>query len=69
MDVNEILQQLMEERDRLDEAIIAIERLAAERTTRRGRPPNWLVEERAGKRSAEGGKPSRGRKRSAKKRI
>jgi hypothetical protein len=62
MDVHGILQQLIEERDRLDEAIVAIERLAAERTTRRGRPPAWLIEGRA---TQEPTKRPRGRKKSA----
>jgi hypothetical protein len=39
MDVNKMLAALRAERDQLDEAILAFERLAAGRGKRRGRPP------------------------------
>ena len=43
MDVNEILKGLREEREQLEEAIIALERLQASVGKRRGRPPAWLA--------------------------
>jgi hypothetical protein len=43
MDIQKMIRELEDERDRLDEAILALERLAA--TTRaRGRPPRWRKE-------------------------
>ena len=43
MDINNMLAELRAERDRLSEAILAIERLAAGGQKRRGRPPKWLA--------------------------
>ena len=48
MDVHKILQELYEEREHLDQAIAAMERLAATGQRRRGRPPKWLAEARKG---------------------
>jgi hypothetical protein len=47
MDIGKILQELREERAQLEEAILAIERLAIGRTRRRGRPPKWLAAQKA----------------------
>jgi hypothetical protein len=45
MDANKILAELREERDRLGEAILALERVGlATGSKRRGRPPKWVVE-------------------------
>jgi len=52
MDVTKILEQLREERDQLEAAIVTLERLALGRGKRRGRPPSWMVEAR--KRSKNG---------------
>ena len=46
MDVTKILEQLREERDQLEAAIVTLERLALGRGKRRGRPPLWMVEAR-----------------------
>lgn len=46
MDVAKILAQLKEERDRIEAAIVTLERLALGRGKRRGRPPSWMVEAR-----------------------
>jgi hypothetical protein len=47
MDVNNILQQLRDERAQLEQAIMATERLAVSgQSRRRGRPPKWLAEQR-----------------------
>ena len=43
MDIANILAGLHLERERLGEAILALERLAAGGAKRRGRPPAWLV--------------------------
>ena len=42
MDVNQVVQELHEERERLEAAIASMERLAAGRGRRRGRPPKWM---------------------------
>jgi len=44
MDVSKILQELREERQQIEEAIISLERLARGRGRRRGRPPAWMSE-------------------------
>ena len=47
MDVDRILQQLYDERQAVEELIIALERMAASRGDKpRGRPPKWLKEAR-----------------------
>jgi hypothetical protein len=43
MDVTKILAELREERERIEEAILSLERLARGRGRRRGRPPAWLA--------------------------
>jgi hypothetical protein len=43
MDLTKMIADLQSERERLDEAILALERLAANKGKRRGRPPKWLV--------------------------
>jgi hypothetical protein len=45
MDLHRIIAELQQERRRIDEAIEALERLAAAKTHRRGRPPAWLKDE------------------------
>jgi hypothetical protein len=46
MDLLKMITELQAERDRLDEAIQALERLSASgKLRRRGRPPRWLKEE------------------------
>lgn len=44
MDVSKILDELRQEREQLEEAILSLERLARGRGRRRGRPPAWMVE-------------------------
>jgi hypothetical protein len=45
MDLLRIIAELQDERDRLDEAIEALERLVSGKARRRGRPPNWLKQQ------------------------
>ena len=46
MDLLKMIAELQAERDRLDEAIQALERLSASgKLPRRGRPPRWLKAE------------------------
>ena len=45
MDLNKMIAELQSERDRLDQAILALERLSAGQARRRGRPPRWLKEQ------------------------
>lgn len=40
-----MIAELQSERDRLDQAILALERLSAGQARRRGRPPRWLKEQ------------------------
>jgi hypothetical protein len=40
-----MISELQSERQRLDEAIQALERLSAGKNRRRGRPPRWLKDE------------------------
>ena len=44
MDVLKMLAELRREREQLEEAILTLERLAAGRGRRRGRPPTWMAE-------------------------
>ena len=48
MDINKMLDALREEREGLEQAIIAIQRLAAGQGKRRGRPPAWMSAMKAG---------------------
>jgi hypothetical protein len=43
MDVLKMLAELREERARIEEAIIALERMARGQGNRRGRPPAWMT--------------------------
>lgn len=45
MDLLKMIGELQAERQRLDEAIQALERLSAGKIRRRGRPPSWLKDE------------------------
>jgi hypothetical protein len=54
MDVNKMLQDLREEREQIEEAILSLERLARGRGKRRGRPPAWLSEMRKENKPAKG---------------
>jgi len=48
MDIHNILAELRTEKERLEEAIVTIERLAVgSLTKRRGRPPKWLANVKA----------------------
>ena len=42
MDLKAIIKELRQERERVEEAIIALERVKIQRGKRRGRPPDWL---------------------------
>jgi hypothetical protein len=42
MEIEKMLNELRTERDQLQEAILTLERLAAGRGKRRGRPPAWM---------------------------
>lgn len=43
MDILNMLAELRGEKDRLEEAILTLERLAAGKGKRRGRPPAWMA--------------------------
>ena len=48
MDIHSILVELRSEKERLEEAILTIERLAAgSLSKRRGRPPKWMATAKA----------------------
>ena len=59
MDIERMLADLRAEREVIEEAILALERLARGTAARRGRPPKWLAEMKA----AEEGPKRRGRPR------
>jgi hypothetical protein len=42
MDLKKMIGELEAERDRLDHAILALERLSRAPQSKRGRPPKWL---------------------------
>ncbi len=44
MDLNNILEQLRQQRDHVDESIAALERIASGMGRRRGRPPKWMAQ-------------------------
>jgi len=50
IDVAKILAELKEEKEQLEQAILTLERLAAGRGPRRGRPPAWMASEASPKR-------------------
>jgi hypothetical protein len=50
IDVAKILSDLKEEKEQLEQAILTLERLAAGRGPRRGRPPAWMSPEATPKR-------------------
>lgn len=57
MDVTKILDDLRQEREQLEEAILSLERLASGQGRRRGRPPAWMVEARKRAKAAPPLKP------------
>jgi hypothetical protein len=50
IDVAKILEELKQEKEQLEQAILTLERLAQGRGPRRGRPPAWMTETAAPKR-------------------
>jgi hypothetical protein len=44
MDLEKIISELRAERNRIDEAILAIERISRGAAKRRGRRPKWLAQ-------------------------
>ena len=63
MDLSKMITELQAERDRLDQAILALERLMHKNQPRRGRPPAWLKQQPGGE--AEEATENRARQRSA----
>jgi hypothetical protein len=67
MDINKILNDLRQEREQLEEAILSLERLALGGGKRRGRPPAWIALARAGAPQAERrGRPAGSKNRNTK---
>jgi len=58
MDILKMLADLRAERDRLSEAILTMERLAAGQGRRRGRPPNWMKDKFASRKMVTGPGPT-----------
>lgn len=50
MDVNKMLAELRQEREKIEQAILTLERLALGQGRRRGRPPAWMSNLEAPKR-------------------
>jgi hypothetical protein len=44
MDISKMLSELRTEREAVEQAIIVLERIAAGRGKRRGRPPAWMTQ-------------------------
>jgi hypothetical protein len=44
LDVAKILEELKQEKEQLEQAILTLERLAVGRGPRRGRPPSWMAD-------------------------
>jgi hypothetical protein len=44
MNLSKMLSELRSERQHIEEAILTLQRLAAGRGKRRGRPPKWMAE-------------------------
>jgi hypothetical protein len=61
MDLTAIIQQLRQERERIEESILALESLAAGSAPRRGRPPKWMVAARSAELPAATAPKRRGR--------
>ena len=59
MELENILSELRQERERIDEAILSLERLAKSRGRRRGRPPTWMAEVTAKRRGLPPGSKNR----------
>ena len=57
MNVVKIIKELRAERDKVEEAILVLERLASGRGKRRGRPPKWMSAAPTGKGSESPSKP------------
>ncbi len=58
MNLQKMIAELQAEKDRLDHAILALERLSTLNPKRRGRPPRWLKEaEAAAQEKRAGAKP------------
>lgn len=61
MDVSKILADLRDERQQIEEAIVALEKIARARGKRRGRPPAWMnqvaVKKRRGRPPGSKNKP------------
>jgi hypothetical protein len=43
MDLTTIIKELMDERELVERAILSVEKIAAQRGKRRGRPPAWMA--------------------------
>ena len=43
MDITKMLAELRAEREQIEQAILVLERIAAGRGRRRGRPPAWMT--------------------------
>jgi len=54
-----MIDELREERTRIDEAILTLERLAVGRGKRRGRPPAWMAEVKTKRRGRPPGSKNR----------
>ena len=59
MDINKMLAELRAERENIEQAIVTLERLAAGRGKRLGRPPAWMaVVKRRGRPPGSKNKPN-----------
>jgi hypothetical protein len=61
MDIAKILAELRQEREEIAEAILSLERLARNREPEVGRPPAWMTEVTAKRRSSPSGSKNKAR--------
>jgi len=54
MDILKVIAELRQEREKIEEVLVALERLARGQGKRRGRPPAWMMalQKKAAKKSA-----------------
>jgi hypothetical protein len=70
MDIHRMLADLRSEKERLEEAILTIERLAAgSMGRRRGRPPKWMTDAKTAAGTADAPKKRRGFSAATRKRM
>lgn len=58
MDILKVIAELRQEREKIEEVLVALERLARGQGKRRGRPPAWMMALQAKKAAKKAAAPS-----------